>query len=153
MIDAERSETIAALNEALAELEGGQGGAGLSRFVAGHGFMSRSFEFHWREPALEIDFRLPYARVLSEESAQRNDEAEIGAAIRMAILLLTAESGKTCSGEGMALRVWANENGAGYSILDGQGGIDDSGDDWSGLVRRLESALPEGKEELAVIWP
>ena len=153
MIDAERSETIAALNEALAELEGGQGGAGLSRFVAGHGFMSRSFEFHWREPALEIDFRLPYARVLSDEESQKDDDAEIGAAIRMAILLLTVEGRKVADAEQMALSVWLDESGAGYSIRDGQGETVDSGDDWSGLVRRLESALQEGEEDLAVIWP
>ena len=103
-----REETITALTAALAELEGGEG---LSRFVGGHGFMSRRFEFAWREPTLEIDFSLPYARVL------------------------------------------ADEGGAGYSILDGQGELVDSGDGWAGLVHRLESALPEGEGDLSVIWP
>ena len=73
-----RAETIAELNAALAELEGGEG---LSLFVGGHGFMSRRFEFSWSEPALEIDFRLPYARVLSDEESQKDGDAEIGAAI------------------------------------------------------------------------
>jgi len=141
---------IAALNAALAELEGGQG---LSRFVGGHGLMSRRFEFGWSEPALEIDFRLPYARVLSDEESQKKDDDEVGAAIRMAILLLTVEGRKVADAEQMALSVWLDENGAGYSIRDGQGETVDSGDDWSGLVRRLESALQEGEEDLAVIWP
>ena len=45
------------------------------------------------------------------------------------------------------------EGGAGYSILDGQGELVDSGDGWAGLVHRLESALPEGEGDLSVIWP
>ena len=145
-----REETIAALNAALAELDGGED---LSRFVGGHGFMSRRFEFAWREPGLEIDFGLPYARVLSDEESQKDDDAEVGAAIRMAILLLTAEGRKADGGDGAAVSVWANDAGTGYSIRDGQGELVDSGDDWSGLVHRLESALPEGEEALAVIWP
>ena len=145
-----REETIAALNAALAELDGGED---LSRFVGGHGFMSRRFEFEWREPTLEIDFRLPYARVLSDEESQKGDDAEIGAAIRMAILLLTVEGRKTDGSDAMSLSVWVDEAGAGYSIRDGQGELVDSGEDWSGLVHRLESALPEGDEGLAVIWP
>jgi len=145
-----REETIAALNAALAELEGGEG---LSRFVGGHGVMSRRFEFSWSEPTLEIDFRLPYARVLSDEDSQKNDDAEIGAAIRMAILLLTVEGRGNDVADGMVVSVWVDEAGAGYSIRDGQGEIVDSGDDWSGLAHRLELALPEVEEDLAVIWP
>ena len=145
-----REETIAELNAALVELESGEG---LSRFAGGHGLMSRRFEFGWSEPALEIDFRLPYGRVLSDDEPQEDDDAEIGAAIRMAILLLTVEGRKSDGADGMAVSVWADENGAGYSLRDAQGEIVDSGDDWSGLVHRLESVLPEGEEELSVIWP
>jgi len=46
-----RDETIAALNVALAELEGGEG---LSHFVGGHGFMSRRFEFARRVNKAEL---------------------------------------------------------------------------------------------------
>ena len=145
-----REETIAALNAALAELEGGEG---LSLFTGGHGFMSRRFEFGWSEPTLEIDFQLPYARVLSDDESQKDDDAEIGAAIRMAILLLTVEGRPTDGVDGMFLNVWADETGVGYSIRDANGELVDSGDDWSGLVHRLESALPEGEESLSVIWP
>jgi len=145
-----REETIAALNAALTELEGDEG---LSRFVGGHGLMSRRFEFNWRESTLEIDFRLPYARVLADEESQKDDDAEIGAAIRMAIVLLTVEGRKADGINGLAVSVWADESGLGYSIRDAQGELVDSGDDWSGLVHRLESALPEGEKALAVIWP
>ena len=144
-----RDETIAALNVALAELEGGEG---LSHFVGGHGFMSRRFEFAWREPALEIDFNLPYARILADEDSQHGDDAEVGAAIRMAILLLTVEGHKS-NEEGLRVSVWAGDSGVGYSLLDGLGELVDSGNEWSGLVHRLESALPEGEEELSIIWP
>ena len=145
-----REGTVAELQAALDELDGGEG---LSRFVGGHGLMSRLFEFRWNEPALEIDFRLPYARVLADEDGQREDDVEIGAAIRMAILLLTVEGMKGESLEGLGVSVWADENGVGYSIRDGEGNEVDSGDDWSGIVHRLESALPEGRESMSIIWP
>ncbi|MBP5790772.1 MAG: hypothetical protein J6W80_00740 [Kiritimatiellae bacterium] len=145
-----REEAIAGLNAALADLESGDG---LSRFLGGHGFMSRRFEFEWNDAQLEIDFSLPYARVLSGEESQKDDDAEIGAAIRMAILLLTVDGRKTDCADWMSVSVWADESGAGYSIRDAQGELVDSGDDWSGLIHRLESALGESEEELAVIWP
>ena len=145
-----REDAVAELRAALGELESGEG---LSRFVGGHGLMSCLFEFQWNEPALEIDFRLPYARVLADEESQQDDDAEIGAAIRMAILLLTVDGEKANDIDGMSLSVWVDESGAGYSIRDAEGEVVDSGDDWSGLVHRLESALPEGEESLSVIWP
>lgn len=143
-------ETLSELSAALGELERGED---LSRFVGGHGCMSLRFEFDWREPGVEIDFRLPYARVLDSEEKQQADDAEIGAAIRLAILLLTVKGRATEGGDGTALRVWADESGTGYSILDAEGEPVDSGDDWSGLVHRLEALLLEGEESLAVIWP
>ena len=149
-----REDAIAELRAALVELESGEG---LSRFVGGHGLMSCLFEFQWNEPALEIDFRLPYARILAEEESQNEDDAEVGAAIRMAILLLTVESQKPESQksveECMRVSVWADERGTGYSIRDEKGELVDSDDDWSGLVHRLEAALPEGDQDLTVIWP
>lgn len=145
-----REETIAELHAALEELESGEG---LSRFVGGHGLMSRLFEFRWSEPALEIEFLLPYARVLLDEDEQKEDEAEIGAAIRMAMLLLTVMGTKDESLNGLVVSVRADDTGAGYSIRDGEGELVDSGDDWTGLVHRLEAAFPDGEESLTVIWP
>ncbi len=145
-----REETLAELRTALAKLESG---GELLRFVGGHGLMSRVFQFEWSEPALKIDFRLPYALVLADEEEQRAADAEIGAAIRMAILLLTIENMKDGGLEGLDTSVWADANGVGYSIRDGEGEVMDSGEDWSGLVHRLETALPEGGEDLAIIWP
>ena len=147
-IDKAREETIAELKAALGELEGG---AELSRFTGGHGLMSRVFAFEWRDPALAIDFRLPYALVLAEEEEQKDADAEIGAAMRMALLLLSV--GGDGDGEGTVTSVWADGNGVGYSVRDGEGNTVDAGDDWSGLVRRLESALPEREEPLDIIWP
>ena len=145
-----RKETIEELQAALAELESGEG---LSRFLGGHGIMSRLFEFKWSEPTLEIDFRLPYARVLGEEGSQKDDDAEVGAAIRMAMLLLTVEGQKDNSLEGSKVSVWADEKGVGYSLSDADGNTTESGDDWSGIVNRLEAALPDGRESLSIIWP
>ena len=81
-----RAEAIDELRAACAELESGEG---LTRLVGGHGIQSRLFAFEWDEPALGIKFHLPYDRLLSSEESQKSDNEEIGAAIRMAILLLT----------------------------------------------------------------
>ena len=145
-----REEAVAELQAALGEIESGEG---LSRFLGGHGLMSRRFEFKWSEPSLEIDFRLPYARVLGDEESQKDDDAEIGAAIRMAVLLLTVEGKRDNSLEGTKVGVWADENGVGYSLSDAEGNTTETGDDWSGIVSRLEAALPEDRESLSIIWP
>ena len=145
-----RTDALAELQAALGELERGDG---LSHFLGGHGLMSRVFEFKWSEPTLEIDFRLPYARVLGDEESQKEDDAEVGAAIRMAMLLLTVEGQEGKALEGMRVSVWADEKGVGYSLSDAEGDTSESGDDWSGIVSRLEADLPKDKESLAIIWP
>ena len=145
-----REDAIAELRAALGELESGEG---LSRFVGGHGLMSCLFEFQWNEPALEIDFRLPYARVLAEEESQKEDDAEIGAAIRMAILLLTvAAEGKLLFDGEAALYVSADEDGASYSIKGRNGEMVDAGDDWASLVERLNAVISDDGD-IQVIWP
>ena len=78
---------IEELKAAIAELESENG---MERFVGGHGLQSRFFVFEWRDERLEIDFRLPYARVLSDEETQAEDTMKVGAAIRLAILLLAS---------------------------------------------------------------
>lgn len=145
-----RKDAIAELRAALGELESGEG---LSRFVGGHGLMSCLFEFQWNEPALEIDFRLPYARVLAEEESQKEDDAEIGAAIRMAILLLTvAAEGKLLFDGEAAIYVSADEDGASYSIKGPNGEMVDAGDDWASLVERLNAVISDDGD-IQVIWP
>ena len=145
-----REDAIAELRVALGELESGEG---LSRFVGGHGLMSCLFEFQWNDPALEIDFRLPYARVLAEKESQKEDDAEIGAAIRMAILLLTvAAEGKLLFDGEAALYVSADEDGASYSIKGPNGEMVDAGDDWASLVERLNAVISDDGD-IQVIWP
>ena len=62
-----RIEAIAWLEEALAEIESGEG---LSTFVEGHGLQSHRFRFDWSEPSLNISYDLPTGRVLSPEDDQ-----------------------------------------------------------------------------------
>ena len=108
----DNEETIEELRAALAELESGEG---LSRFVEGHGLQSRFFAFSWKSEGLSIDFNLPCGRVLSDEEEQALDAARVGAALRMAILLLTAADGGKLLFEGEAsLSVAADEDGARY---------------------------------------
>ena len=63
-INDKRLAAIAELAAALDELEHGDG---LQRLTDGHGLQSRVFAFQWEEPSLQIDFRLPYERVLMDK--------------------------------------------------------------------------------------
>ena len=146
-IESRRAAAIAELKAAFAELESG---AGLTRLVGGHGLQSRVFEFVWSEPALEISFRLPYGRVLSDEKTQKEDDEEIGAAIRMAILLLTM-AGRMESASRM--EVSCDDRGTSYAVYAADGELEDSDTDWAPLVRRLESELGDAPESISIIWP
>ena len=142
-----RAEAVEELRAAFAEIESGEG---LTRLVGGHGIQSRVFEFEWSEPALEISFRIPYARVLSDEASQKGDDEEIGAAIRMAILLLTS-AGRLASVSRM--EVSCDDRGTTYAVYGAEGELEDSGADWAPLVKRLETEFDSGSEPLSIIWP
>ncbi len=144
---AKRAEAVEELRAAFAEIESGEG---LTRLVGGHGIQSRVFEFEWSEPALEISFRIPYARVLSDEASQKGDDEEIGAAIRMAILLLTT-AGRLESVS--RIEVSCDDRGTAYAVYGAEGGLEDSGADWVPLVKRLETEFDGGSEPLSIIWP
>ena len=146
-----QEETINELKAALAELEADDG---LEMFVEGHGLQSRYFAFSWQSDELEIDYNLPYARVLSDEDAQKLDAARIGAAIRLAILLLaTSSSGALLHDGETTLFVTADEAGASYSIVGTDDEVIDSGEDWEPLIARLEADLPAASDDFQVIWP
>ena len=147
-METKRADAVEELRAAFAELESGEG---LTRLVGGHGIQSRVFEFEWSEPALEISFRIPYARVLSDEASQKDDEEEIGAAIRMAILLLSTVGRLESVSR---LEVSCDDHGTTYAIYSADGELEDSGGDWAPLVRRLESELGDSSTEpLTIIWP
>ncbi len=128
-----RAAAFEELKAALAELESGQD---LTRFVGGHGFQGRVFQFEWSDPVLAIDFRLPYSRVLSGDA--ESDNEEIGAAIRMAMLLLMVDEEPIGR-----VSVVCDDLGTLYYVFAGDGSLEDSGEDWSPLVRRLDGLLPE----------
>ncbi len=146
-VESRRTAAIEELRAAFAEIESG---VGLTRLVGGHGIQSRVFVFEWREPSLEISFRLPYARVLSDEAAQKDGDAEIGAAIRMAILLLTM-AGRMESAS--RIEVSCSDRSTAYAIYAADGELEDSGTDWAPLVKRLEAELGDDSKPVSVIWP
>ena len=151
MESTKQEETINELKAALAELESDDG---LEMFVEGHGLQSRYFAFSWQSDELEIDYNLPYARVLSDEDAQKLDAARIGAAIRLAILLLASSSSGVLLHDGeTTLSVTADETGASYSFVDSDGEVSDSGEEWGPLIARLETDLPAAADDVQVIWP
>ena len=151
MESTKQEETINELKAALAELESDEG---LEMFVEGHGLQSRYFAFSWQSDELEIDYNLPYARVLSDEDAQKLDAARIGAAIRLAILLLASSSSGALLHDGeTTLSVTADETGASYSFVDSDGEVSDSGEEWGPLIARLETDLPTAADDVQVIWP
>ena len=145
--EGKRAEAIEELRAAFAELESGEG---LTRLVGGHGVQSRVFEFEWSEPALEISFRIPYARVLSDEETQKEDDEEIGAAIRMAMLLLTTAEHRESESR---IEVSCDERGTAYAVYSAAGELEDSGTAWAPLVKRFETEFGAASEPLAIIWP
>ena len=146
-IETRRAEAIEELRAAFAELESGEG---LTRLVGGHGIQSRVFEFEWREESLAISFRLPCGRVLQDEESQKEDDEEIGAAIRMAMLLLSTAGRRE---EASRLEVSCDDRGSAYAIYSADGELEDSGTDWAPLVKRLEAELGDAPEPLSIIWP
>lgn len=145
------NEKIEELKSALAELESEDG---LVRFVGGHGIQSRFFAFVWRDERLEIDIRLPYARVLSDKQVQEEDAAKVGVAIRLSILLLVAEEeGRLLADGESRLVVEADESRFSYVAYGAAGTVCESGDEWEALVARLKSAFPGGGGGFQVILP
>ena len=143
--------TLNNLRAAIAGLENGEGPA---PFIEGHGLQSRRFRFNWSDEALSIDFDLPCSCVLSDEESRREDDAAIGAACRMAVLLLYAqEAGTLLRDDEARLMVSCDRSGNHYAVLDARGEALDSGDDWSVLAARLEVAFGENASGVAVIWP
>ena len=146
-----RIEAIAELENALDEIKSGEG---LSTFVEGHGLQSHRFRFEWSEPLLQISYDLPTGRVLAPEEDQKADDAEIGAAIRLAIVLLRAfEQGKPEAFEDGALSVSCDDDGARYEIRGADGSVIDEEEGWSGLASRLEGVFGDLSEELMIFWP
>ena len=151
MESTKQEEAINELKAALAELESDEG---LEMFVEGHGLQSRYFAFSWQSEGLEIEYNLPYARVLSDEDAQKLDASRIGAAIRLAILLLaTSSSGALLHDGESSLSVTADDTGASYSIVGSDGEVVDYGDEWEPLIARLEADLPNVGDNVQIIWP
>ena len=146
-MEAKRADAVEELRAAFAELESGEG---LTRLVGGHGIQSRVFEFEWSEPALEISFRIPYARVLSDEASQRDDDEEIGAAIRMAILLLSTVGRLESVSR---ISVSCDDRGTTYAVYSADGELEDSGDGWEPLVKRFETEFGDAPDSLSIIWP
>ena len=145
--EAGRAAAAEELRVAFAALE--SGGEPV-RFVGGHGVQSRVFEFAWSDPALDISIRLPYDRVLSDEASRKEDDEEIGAAIRMAILLLATAG---CRDPASRIEVSCYDRGTAYAVYAADGELEDSGTDWAPLVRRLETELGDASEPLSIIWP
>ena len=146
MRDDERLAAIADLKVALEELDTEEG---LTSFVEGHGMQSLFFVWRWDDEKRRVDFHLPYARVLETEGEQKDDNEEIAAAIKMAILLLSL-------GDAMEERIEieCDEDGTRYSVRTTDGELADSGDDWRVLVKRIESTIPEDVDSnITIIWP
>lgn len=150
-LNAQREAAIAELQTALSELSSG---AELTALTGGHGLQSRAFVFSWTEPALQIRIELPYARVLSDEAEQQEDNAQIGAGIRLALLLLDAAGrGKLLQSGESLLAVTIDADAAEYRIIGTEGDLVDAGDDLEVLLARLELALPSDEAPQVMLWP
>ncbi len=148
-----KAEAVEQLRAVISELESGEG---LTALTGGHGFQSRTFEFSWTTPTLSISYSMPYGRVLDDDGTQQEDDANIGAACRLAILLIEADAAGALLAEGEAAMSVSFDrfSGAHYHTTAADGKIVDSGDDWTGLVTRFEHAFQsKGLDEMSIIWP
>ena len=148
-----KTEAVNQLKNAIRELESGEG---LSALTGGHGLQSRTFEFSWSSPTLTITFSMPYERVLEDDETRQEDDAAIGAACRLAILLIESDAAGSLLSEGeSAMSVSFDRlEGASYWTTTDDGEIVDSGSDWSGLVARIERNFHSNDSEpLSIIWP
>ena len=151
--DTAKTEAIGQLGTAIRELETGED---LTALVGGHGFQSRTFEFAWTTPTLEISLSMPYDRVFSGDETRQEDNAAIGAACRLAILLIEADAAGTLLADGeTSMSVTFDQlSGARFLTAGADGEIVDSGDDWSALVARMERVFPsDTPDALSIIWP
>ena len=131
---------------ALEELDSEEG---LTSFVEGHGIQSLFFVWRWNDERRRIDFRLPYARVLESEEEQREDNDEIAAAVKMAILLLSLGNALE-----ERIEVDCDEDGTRYSVRTMDGELVDSGDDWRALLNRIETTVSSDADaNITIIWP
>ncbi len=151
LMEKERIEAVASLENALEEIKSGEG---LSTFVEGHGLQSRRFRFEWHEPSLDISFELPTGRVLSGDEDAKADDAEADAAIRMALVLLRAVRGGKIEDSGWGrLDVSCDESGARYALFAPDGSVIEEAEGWTGLVSRLEGVFGDDVGELVIFWP
>lgn len=149
----DKAAALDRLKTAIREIESGQP---LSDLEGGHGIQSRTFEFAWKTPTLEIAFSMPYDRVLDDDETRQTDDDAIGAACRLAILLIEADAAGTLLAEGeTALRASFDRlSGAAYRTTGPDGAVVDAADDWAPLAARLETAFhPAGGDLLSIIWP
>ncbi len=146
MQENDRLAAIAALKETLEELRSEEG---LTTFVEGHGVMSRRFVWRWSDDKCTVDIELPYACALKSPEEQSADDDEIEAAVKMALLLLSL--GDAIEGQ---ISIACDETGVSYSVWSEDGTLEDAGDDFRPLIRRIEEMLPSDAESgLSIIWP
>ncbi len=148
-----KDEAVNQLKTAIRELESGDG---LTFLTGGHGLQSRTFEFSWSTPTLAISLNMPYDRVLEDDETRQTDDTSIGAACRLAILLIESDFAGSLLAEGeSAMSVSFDKiTGAHYQTTDANGEIVDSGSDWSGLVARFEHAFQTNDlDSVSIIWP
>ena len=141
-------ETIDMLRADLAAIEAGETEA-LS-FVSGHGFQSRRWRFAFENDNLSIDFDLPLGCVLADEEARKAENAEVSAAIRMALVLISAWTEDAASGG--RLCVAHDGETASWRLISGDGEVLDDADDWASLVAKLDAEIPE-EEKAVIFWP
>ena len=153
IVTVNKDEAVNQLMTAIMELESGDE---LTVLTGGHGLQSRTFEFTWTTQTLAISFTMPYARVLDDDETQQEDDANIGAACRLAMLLIEADAAGSLlfKGENSMSVSFDRFVGAHYHTTAADGKIVDSGSDWTGLIARFEHAFQSnGIDAMSIIWP
>lgn len=77
-------------------------------------------------------------------------EEEIGAAIRMAIILLSTPEHEASSSR---IAISCNGRGTTYAVYSADGELENSGTDWAQLVKRFETEYGDVPESLSIFRP
>ena len=118
--------------------------------VRGAVFAAERFVIRCETARVSVDAEVSLGVAFAPPDAVERARGDALAVVRAALAALRVEaSGRDWLPNDPAsrLRIWADDDGTGYAVVDGEGGTCAGGDGWAGLVRLLEADA-----DVARIW-
>ena len=98
----------------------------------------------------DVNRLLPEADVAPGE-AQPPQKAEARSIVQKLDVLLLNAAGRICPES--RIEISCTDRGTTYAIYAADGELEDSGSDWTPLVKRFETEFMGTSEPLSIIWP